>query len=169
MARFLGKKAAAGLLAGTFGLAALGVALNRDRVPQTLLAARDVNFILACDPEMPEQQTIHDAFGNSASYACAARNGGGLDYRSTIRLNGQEYKTSVQADFRDGAYDIKSIVFDNHPEKLTNWKEIYSVLNYAGNQERAISFGQIPAPHENTGRFSPFGRFLTRTMPRGFR
>jgi hypothetical protein len=43
------------------------------------------------------------------------------------------------------------------------------VLNYAGNQERAIAFGHVPVPHENRGEFSPFGRFLTRVMPKGFR
>ena len=166
MKKLFNKKAAAVVLAGALGIGGYTLA-TRDTIPQTHLNARDVNFVLGCNPARPETQSARDAFGNAASYSCKpGPDGTGLRYTQDIHFRGKDYHTEIVAEsLSPEVYDIKSLIFDNQPEKLRNAKEIYSVINYIGNQERVINYRQMPWPHENKGQFSPLGRFVTRHAP----
>lgn len=145
----------------------------KPKIPQTYLRESDVLFILGCD--VPHGGKITDGVGDPdspdepyASYTfqnCV--DGKTFELGITSRQeDGQIYNSYVRAErVAPGVLDIKAIVFDNEPETLRNAKEIYSVLNYLGNQVRSIFLWGLPAIHENKGEFSRFGRFMTRLLP----
>jgi hypothetical protein len=146
----------------------------RPAIPPSHLREGDVLFVLGCKTAKgaTESKTVGDPAGSGPYATFTFRNG--LDAEGkTFELDivsrqpdGQEYKSSVRAErIGPGVLDIKSIVFDNEPEVPRHPKEIYSVLNALGKQERSIFFGHLPAIHEDKGEFSKFGRFMTRHLP----
>lgn len=161
-----------------FALATATTALsgcNDDAIPQTHLKATDVSFILHCRPKAgePDVNIFSDQAGNQAKSVCRTGDDGtGLVFKMEYRRDGKDYKTEVIAEtLSPQVYKIKSILFDNQPETLRSAKEIYSVLNYISNQQSsfanpAVTNKHVPYPHENSGAFSPFGRFMTRLSPK---
>jgi hypothetical protein len=139
-------------------------------IPPTYLSARDVLFILGCHAGEGQTETrkLKNEWGQAT---CSFRNqvdGRMFEMELVADLDGAEYKTQVLAEFLGGdVLDIKSIVFDNEPERLRNPEEIYCVLNYIGNKVSAFypSVTGFPFPHENKGELSKLGRFLMRIMP----
>ncbi|HTK85708.1 MAG TPA: hypothetical protein VL625_11560 [Patescibacteria group bacterium] len=154
----------------------LGHIFNREakpRVPQTYLREADVLFILGCwarDGETEEHTAGNPESGPYARYEFRNNVAGDGMVELEIKSrhpDGAEYASHVRArQIAPGTLDMESIVFDNEPEKLRNAKEIYDVLNWLGNQVRWIANNHLPAIHENKGRFSPLGRFMTRIMPK---
>ncbi len=65
----------------------------------------------------------------------------------------------------DSLYEIKSLMFDNKPEKLGHRWEISAVLGFIGrNHLEKICEGKVPAPHEERGQFGKIGRFMNRAL-----
>ncbi|MBL8712499.1 MAG: hypothetical protein JNM12_06325 [Alphaproteobacteria bacterium] len=140
------------------------------QIPPNRLNTSDVTFILGA-PARGTSETRE--WGNPAqNYATYTINnmvdGKTFTLDATIRRDGREYKTELRAEwYADTAMTITSLVFDNKKEELKNPKEIYDVLNYIGNNHvRGVFFRNVPSPHEETGKFSKFGRLMTRLLPK---
>lgn len=157
-------------------MAFLDTIFNREAkppIPQTHLREVDVLFILGCrarDGETEEHTAGNPESGPYARYEFRNNVAGDGMFELEISSrgpDGAEYASRVTAQkIAPGTLDMKSIVFDNEPEKLRNAKEIYDVLNWMGNQVRWIANNHLPAIHENKGRFSAIGRFMTRILPK---
>lgn len=139
---------------------------KRSSVPQNYLSRRDVQFVLGAHVNTGGVATsqVRDVKGNTAQYTMKELENGAMTLDMVIARDGQEYRTTLTADtVNEGrTYVVKSLVFDNMPERIDNAREIYRVLNYIGNQIRAIDRKQMPSPHQNKGDLSPFGRFMIR-------
>ena len=140
-------------------------------IPPTHLIERDVLFILGCSAREGDTETKEVGDKESSRYATYTfknkLDGKTLELEIYSRFGDKEYKTHILSEqVHEGVLDIKSIVFDNEEETLRNPKEIYSVLNWIGNQTRWIFFGNMPAIHENKGEFGKIGRFMTRHLPK---
>lgn len=142
-------------------------------IPQNHLRLKDVLFVLGCAAQIGATETseLGDPKGeNYAAYTFSNLvNGKTFSLEAFIRHQGRDYKTEVRAEIvSPGVLEIKSIIFDNKPEKLDNAKEIYSVLNYIGNcHVRSVFFRGMPKPHdEKKGPFTRLGRFMTRHLPK---
>jgi hypothetical protein len=86
---------------------------------------------------------------------------------STLVRDNVTYKTALVArQVKDDLYQITKLTFDNHEEKLSHRWEITKVLAHIGKaQLQKAAQGIIPLPHEESGKFSKFRRFLTRCLP----
>lgn len=158
-------------LAGAISLSAAFwlYTINQSSIPQTYLDASDVALVLGCFHDKTETREVKDE-QNRAAFRCKNLvNDKTFELEITSSFNGNAYRTYVLAERIGGdTLEMKSIIFDNEPEKLRNAKEIYSVLNFIGAaQVRAISMngGSMPRIHENKGQFSPIGRLITRWLP----
>lgn len=159
----------AGMLSSLFRTAAT-VALQPKEPPQNHLDVSDVRFLTGCFIPTGEMQTRQVVKSPDVHAEYIFKNqveNGVFELEINSRFKDEEYKTHVVAEYLGpDVLEMKSIVFDNQPEDLDNAKEIYSVLDYIGNQVRFITFGSMPAIHNNKGRFSTWGRFKTRHSPK---
>ncbi|MDI1228720.1 MAG: hypothetical protein PSY14_13650 [bacterium] len=139
-------------------------------IPPNRLNTRDVEFILGAPARgTSETREWGNPAQNYATYTISNMvDGKTFSLDATIRRDGYEYKTELKAEwYADSAMTLTSLTFDNKKEELTNPKKIYNVLNYIGmNHVRGVTFRSVPTPHEETGQFSKFGRFMTRVMPK---
>ena len=140
-------------------------------IPANHLRANDVLFILGCKAAEGETETRRKAApdGRYASYTFKNMvDGKTFELHAEICDGKQKWETRLFAEqVRPGTLAVKELVFDNKPERLSNPKEIYSVLNYIGNNHvRGLFFGSIPRPHIEKGTFGRVGRFMTRIGPR---
>lgn len=72
--------------------------------------------------------------------------------------------TAVQVR-KDNLFEIRELVFDNKPEKLSHRWEIASVLAFLGkNHLNTICQNRIPVQHKETGKFGKLGRFFSRSL-----
>ncbi len=105
---------------------------------------------------------------SSAEYALdKSADGKDINLRVQIQQGGKTYTTAMTAAQvrSDNLYEIKSLVFDNKPEKLGHRWEISSVLGFIGrNHLEKICEGKVPTPHEERGQFGKIGRFLNRAL-----
>jgi|GEM_PF-7022540 len=144
---------------------------NKPDIPANHLRTGDVLFILGCNAAAGETETCRKAAsdGRYASYTFKNLvDGKTFELHAEIGNGLQKWETRLIAEqIRPGTLAVKELVFDNKPERLTNPKEIYSVLHYIGNNHvRGLFFGSIPQPHPEKGPFGAFGRFMTRTLPK---
>lgn len=85
----------------------------------------------------------------------------------TLKGADQTFTTALRAEKLrdDNLYEIKSLIFDNKPEKLKHRWEITSVLGFIGrNHLEKICEGKVPRPHEEKGQFGKVGRFVNRCL-----
>ncbi len=91
----------------------------------------------------------------------------GISLKATTIYGGAAYKTEMNAvKVGENLYEVRSLEFDNHPERLDSRWEITKVLSHIGREQlQKACRGEQPEPHSESGKFGKFRRFLTRWMP----
>lgn len=119
-------------------------------------------------PALNTGHAVEDTTGRKASYSLSlSADKKELSLDVHLMHDAHTYDSSLRAvKVRDdNLYEIKSLTFDNKPEKLKHRWEITSVIAFLGkNHIAGIAENNIPAPHRERGQFGKVGRFFNRML-----